>query len=110
MPVKSPNFESAKEAKSLALLKKWGLLARRLRAALGWSTNIKQQYHNIDAIPFDVKDIERSDIHYQEPVAEVQGRIRKRTQQESINHAKPSFGERVHCDVIPGEYWFWIYL
>ena len=71
---------------------------------------MKQQYHNIDAIPFDVKDIERSDMHYQQPVAEVQGRIRKRTQQESINHAKPSFGERVHCDIIPGEYWFWIFM
>jgi hypothetical protein len=41
VPAKSPNFESAKEAKSLALLKRWGL-ARRLKAALGWSTNMKQ--------------------------------------------------------------------
>lgn len=109
LPATSPNFRPDKETPSLALMQKWAL-ARRLKASLGWSTNIKQQYHQIDNIPFTIKDIERSDIYYKEPVAEVQGRIQKRSQKPSLNHQKPAFGERVHCDIIPGEYWFWIFM
>lgn len=109
IPPTNPNYKSVKEAKSLPVLKRLALV-RRWKAALGWSNNMKQQFHTIDNLPFEVSDLERSDIHYQVPAAQVCGRIQKRPQLSSTNHQRPTFGKRVHCDIIPGEYYFWIFM